>query len=892
MKTRIVLGLILFISLIAFAQAQVNFDNYSIQKIYAKGSTLTGTINVSFANEPITSLFKDLLLNEVELREVLKDSDYVHTCSYPACGSFYEPTMPETTKVLTLGANETKVIGFSFTGDVQNIDSIKFGFSSDADESETNQIKLDILDDGIVEMGNIVIGQGFDPFTNYGCFNGSESNIKEATFSETKPFCQRVTLDESPGLFLGGWFKKTTAGTNPITMKLYSKTGAPLTFCEINSDDVSLNGGEIFCPVEYFIPKKDDFYVCAQKKFGAAEYKLKGYASSTNACGFMDFPPKLEITSYKIGAKKRNFGVTGTINVGDTLPNKENISDMVAIFILDRYEGDCSQGCHIPITLTSSVNQQLTFENLAVNYDEPGLLGQTLSEFSLFTSTPSLVNSNYQNLDISGFFNLPNEEIELNYKLFLGTKKLFEQDLEIKDYNLIVSPLDSIVSYPTTFNVTLPENITAPSYTWNFGDNTTNQDTVVPSISHSYQEKGNFLLTVTAHTLIGNFSKINQVTVGTAQELVNLTISSRKLALEEIKNQLIGFSPFEISQLKRYFDIDDLKVKLNTIEKSITGNVSDSKYTEALLSLNQMTFPKDIQKNSVGKTILAYTSKDISLASVSEVAGKQYSDSKNFYDSALYWDKTNVVSQLSQGSLLISWENGQKNSVKIYEVLITPNEGGITEDYYLFVKDDPTIYFEENLLGQKLSTGYIAIKMGQNPTSVKFVMDNSLSVLPFVSPSSLGNEIPVIEPVEKNPYGFWIFVIGLLIVFLIGVFIYLILYAWYKNKYEKFLFPNKNELFNAMTYVNNSIKNNVEESVVRKNLVKSGWKREQVNYLLRKYAGKNTGMPNLSLMKENVDQMKLPEIKEDNLPSHGNNFIKEAKPYLNKDGDNKGFFGK
>jgi hypothetical protein len=65
---------------------------------------------------------------------------------------------------------------------------------------------------------------------------------------------------------------------------------------------------------------------------------------------------------------------------------------------------------------------------------------------------------------------------------------------------------------------------------------------------------------------------------------------------------------------------------------------------------------------------------------------------------------------------------------------------------------------------------------------------------------------------------------------------------WYDEKYERKLFPNRNDVFNLINYIARSKKNGVPESKIKKNLLNSKWSNEQVRFILRKYLGKNTGM--------------------------------------------------
>ena len=84
-----------------------------------------------------------------------------------------------------------------------------------------------------------------------------------------------------------------------------------------------------------------------------------------------------------------------------------------------------------------------------------------------------------------------------------------------------------------------------------------------------------------------------------------------------------------------------------------------------------------------------------------------------------------------------------------------------------------------------------------------------------------------------------------LVTILLGVLIltvYILMQEWYKKKYENYLFKNKNDLYNMVNYVNSAKRKGLKKSEIEKNLKKSGWSSEKVRFVMRKYAGKRTGM--------------------------------------------------
>ena len=65
---------------------------------------------------------------------------------------------------------------------------------------------------------------------------------------------------------------------------------------------------------------------------------------------------------------------------------------------------------------------------------------------------------------------------------------------------------------------------------------------------------------------------------------------------------------------------------------------------------------------------------------------------------------------------------------------------------------------------------------------------------------------------------------------------------WYRRKYEGHLFNNRNDLYNLISYIQSATKSGVSDDEMANKLRRIGWSSEQVNYVVRKYSGRKTGM--------------------------------------------------
>ncbi len=96
----------------------------------------------------------------------------------------------------------------------------------------------------------------------------------------------------------------------------------------------------------------------------------------------------------------------------------------------------------------------------------------------------------------------------------------------------------------------------------------------------------------------------------------------------------------------------------------------------------------------------------------------------------------------------------------------------------------------------------------------------------------------------------WVFFVMLILfVLIIGVVLYVVVSSWYDKKYEQYLFPNRNNLYNLIIFINNSKRKGVNDEEIVKSLRKSKWSNEQIKYVMKKYAGKRTGMAKLPFQK-------------------------------------------
>ncbi len=844
MKNKQIFVLILAVFLLSFVSASYNFTNYSIQTQYATGSAISGNLKISFTNEPVNSLFTDSLGNSFSLKDLISASTgYTQTCSYPSCEpAFKENVASESFPSINLPEGESVFYGINFKDNLIGINSISFDLSSTAGESSTSQLLVDLLNDGTTEIKNQKAGTDFSDNTTFGCY--VPSNETEFTLTTT-PYCQEVSFEDAPGLEVGAWVKQgAVSGTMNVSMRLYDENGGYLDGCKIPEGNLSSSGGDSFCEINTPI-KKGNYYLCVVGSNSQVnDYKVHGHNQNPN-CGFFGYPSagKSKSYTYEIGGRQKNFGAVGDISINNTLSDGEKFSSLVESYIIQNYGNlDCSvTNCLVPIKFTSLKNQTITLSNLNVNYNSTGGPGATLNKFSELREDPSLVNAS-GTLSLGQFFKLPNEAGNITYSLDYKGVRLFNKDISIKSYDISLYPTSVPVSFSTVLYVSVPSSLNSALYTWDFGDNTT-QITSTPTISHAYSTEGNYTLNVVITTKIGEISKSFQITVGSAKDVLHTELQKRSDSLMQIETTLSSLSPFEKAQAQKLFDLTSLKSNLSALQDEESLASSEADYNKIISEFLSLKFPDSLQKVEISKSFLNPTQSNVDLGALNSLTGMNYENVQGTYDYITFWNVENLNSALSQNKILVNWDDGTTSSLNLYELSIIPTKA-IDENYYLFIKDTGNLNFSNNLNLKEIS-GYKYLPLTGSRQDFSFSADETFQFASnlFISPSNVTvlDSTPVPEVQTKT----WPIYVGIFVVFLFGLILYFIMHHWYKVKYEKFLFPDKNQLYNAIVYITNLVKKGTSEEEIKNNLLKAGWKREQVTYLLHKYAGKRTGMPDL-----------------------------------------------
>ncbi len=829
----------MFVLLISSVSASYSFKNYSINTNYSRGSSITGfIINASFSNQPATALFTDSFGNSVPLKDLLTGSDYKYNCTFPYCASSYTGSNPQSSKYFTINGGKNKTIGFILKGQISGVNLVSFNVSSNAGNSPLNQIRIDILDNKSYEIKNTKKSTQLGN-ANYGCYDSSvQSSV--AVLSKDIPLCQNITLSEAPDIEAGGWFQRT--GTSPgITITLVNAAGIKIKSCNIFNSSISTSGSEAFCDLNTSV-QQGNYYICATDGSNSGDYKTEGYQSRTGNCGFPGVPPENETATYALGVKPFYFATPGNFGINNLLPDGTRISSVVQNYISTNYPEGCTNGCYIPIEIISSASQDVNVSSLFVSYSISGFAPTSLSTLYDLQKVGSLVNSTPQILSLGDFFKIPLSPSILgtnDYSLSFNGTKLFTKKISIQEFPMNIYPTEYAAGFPVTFLVSVPSGINVAQYSWNFGDNSSTATSYSPSISHTYNSTGNYTVKISAHYNGISLSEDFTVQILPAKNFISQEMGIKKGLLSSFESQISSMNQFQKDKLDQILGISNISASFSSIQSMNSSASSNADYEKILGELIDLKVPKNLIKTSSMDIPLVSDNNTIDLNTLGKITGTVYPASGASY--ASYWDFNNVDSKISSTKIIVQMDDGSKIPINFYTITITPKQA-INESYYLVFPVSQGMNFD-NSSGIQSANGYSYLQLGPSVKTVQFStgqdLGNSYSF--FIAPENIqAVSNPAITQSKDNT---WIVVLGILGVIVLGVGAYFLLKLWYNKRYEKYLFPDKNQLYNAIFYITNSIKNGVEESEIRKNLLKSGWKGEQITYLLKKYHGKKTGMP-------------------------------------------------
>lgn len=861
MKKIIILFFAIFV-LLSNVNATMVVKNYSIDENYYSGDSIQGTINFSLKDEFYNSTFTDSENNNLTLGEFLKKTNYQHNCSTDECKENFVETNSRASLTFNLKNNESKIIGFVFKKNIEEIKSFNMKLTSDVGTSETNQIILDFFDNGQKVIKNNKSNQTENLIKRITC---SESTPDWGTVNITnKVACQKFNFSESHEHKIGGVIKKENEGTNNIKVSLYSTEGNYLTSCNIDNSNINNSFIEKTCEINYSIEEKEEYVVCiTSENRGTSSFYTRGYQpyNENNSCGSIDYGSQDFIANYNLVAYSKKFDSVGDILIQDT----DNFPNYLEYYIKENYGSlQCSEEspCYVPLKITANKNQTINLSNLKIDYETEASISTSINLYSELSIEPTKATGSFQNVIINNIFYIGDGDGKKQYELSFNGKKIIDEEIDIAQLNFKITPTTAIRSYPHSFNITTDSNLNFTSCYWDFGDNT-NETTKTAQTTHVYNRTGNQTINAILTTKEGkNLTREFSIEVKSPNTWINFEIKKFKAIIENIEDEISKLSTEEKELVKTFFDTKNLTEQMNQVEENfkllnptddptpIVNFLLNFEYPEKITNFQHLNIPFYFEEDSIPLEFLKQSNSE-------EI---QVSDSE-LKKAIVYFGASKLFLEISEDILQIEYNTNKKSAINTFSLSINPEKS--VGNYYLFFDKNTISPIGKNQDNETGDYGYFKLS-GRNTINFKYISEDYAGELPISASPVLLSELEInslgditeLKEINKP----LLITIAFIILLSLGFFLYFLLSKWYNTKYERYLFTDKNNLYNVMIYVNNSKKAGMEDSEIKNKLLKSGWSREQINYIMKKFENKNTGMPKLILKKETN---KLAHIKKE-----------------------------
>ncbi len=865
MKRSVVL-LVLFASIFLSQSvlASVSLSGSSVVPKYNPNSTIVGWLNLSVINEQANSFFSTdsnqniSLINFILAQNFSLNSNY--SC-YPAnCNYSYSTTgSGSSTDQFHLNAGQSEILGVNITGLGVSVSNFSLAVTSDAPESNVSQLSIDLLNDNKIEWSQYNSSGDLGVAKYYGCYlpgSAPSGTVKVNSIN----FCEEIFLSPSPIVNLGS--EITGSGVSNIDLSIYDLNFNELGECNESSysgeqvinciaanegKNVSISGGNYYVCVKTDTPQdnpNDNYYI--------------NYQTQSPLCGFWgnSAPKTGGTTNYAIFAQPGNFSTIGSFILNDTGAQNSGyngplLGTEISSYISSNYNKNCANGCVIPINFSAAVSQNISLSSLNVMFSTvngPNAPLGTIYNISLVPPTYS--TKGFQNFSLgSASFFIPNvfgpHDFILSFNNNTGSYQLLSDIINISQPTEITSLSPTLTTTrPTNFSVSIANfgSASPVSYQWNFGDGSGTETTSTNNILYSYNQLGNFNLQVTVTNSL-NFSSTENFTVDVIapRDAVNQLLGEAIYNLQNIQNELKNFSTFSQISLNQTLNLQNVSDEITNLKAANNSASSDNVYVTILNQLESLNLPSSIFQTQSALIPFFQTKDNLDLGALESIGGGTYSsNNQNDYINAIIADDLgNVTAMVNYGEFSAAY--GQTVSPILDTVEIDVN-GPV--GYYLVIPSSFSNLAFSDIYQQ--SGNYYYIPLTGTQQTVQFSTTDSLNIteLPiFIAPSlSLISISPQTEVAGgMNKYVTLALVIGGII---FAVLIVVILIArWYRRRYESYLFKDRNDLYNIISYIHSEKVKGINNRDIEKNLRKSRWTSEQISYVMKRYANRRQKQP-------------------------------------------------
>ena len=853
--------------------ASVTLHNESIARTYVGGATIQGMINISFSQEPANVRLSSTISGGVSLLEFLQiakaKSGTDYSCNIQSCETTYAST-DETVSVVNIGEDE-QAIGFVLYGKDVTIQAADFLIASEIPESCSPQINLLALDDNesMIANSRYVVNTTRCQKSTTGCFSSAlnESDYKLVTLSTTN-YCNNVTLDPAPAYYFETDVR-AVANTSSIAIKLFGAETESLGSC---TTSVSGTGRQkAGCIINYSVAKQGNYFMCVAAKESKNEYEVR-FETKDSVCGGAGVG-KTTSGDYELHATPLPYASLINVSIAQSYKiSTANTLAQKADYYLERvYARDCSAGCVIPFVL-SGISQTTSFRNVSIVYiaEENRITDRTL--YSVNKQASVLTSNRPLSLDIAAAkFVLPLTARGGRFTFNIGNKNLLGIGIPLNvtpGFDFDIVPRFALPGVTTTFSALTNETISES--VWDFGDGS-KFNANGTNAAHLYVIGINYTIRVTLRNTAGvTVMRQSEILIGDPRESFSYLFNTTQAAVGNITARIARLPSNLQPVVNAKLNASSWNAEIKRIQSASLQATNTSEYASLVQQLLSLSVPSDVAIGDSGKVpiILGLDKIDIGFAQMLANTSVPENQESTLRANLIYWNRLSYGGDVSFSVISAADKNGEVTPLLTHFV-VTPETRTSTTSTIYFIIDRPreSITFLGNpnvraLAGDSISG--VAVQYTGQP--LEFYLEG------LAQYQELGAHLtPTLdvlgsyeerEPLPPNEYpsGWVIFWLAMLIIFT-GV-TYIILQEWYKRHYENYLFRNPDDLYNVLTFINNSRASGMDDNAIRKNLHGSLWGGEQIIYAFKKIDGKRTGMFEIPLFRGSEQRKIQDEIQK------------------------------
>lgn len=835
---------LVFLFLVGFVSASVHISSYDVADEYVFSDYVSGSVNLTIRDEFYDENISLSDGRSVGLGDFLMDNGADFNCSPVDCSMGYSALPGGTLKTVLVGPGEEKYVGFVLTGDDIFLDSIYFRVSSDFGREGDLPLVVEFFELEEWKFSNF--SNEFLP-KNWGCFN--PVNKRVGPLIGNSFYCEMITVKDSKTLRVGADVYGT--GGN-LTMNVYPESGFGTSWeCSFNP---SVSDG---CVLDLDADEMVDagkYQVCV----GASS--LTGYNIyddvSGDVCGFTyNNGPGESVKDYGIFAQRVKYAdasAMGELDFSDK-------ADLANLFISDRYNGDCSDGCILPLKI-SGAEQNFSIYDVGITYTDNSEWRSSNMVHEI-EGVSALVDFN-GTLNI-GFFEIPVLAAGEYFAQISGVD-FFRKNIKLLPAPIIlsVSPTKAPAGVPVTFytNIDFDGNKSL-KYEWDFGDGG-GIETNTPYASHAYNDLTNYTLSLKV-SAGGNLTseKEFRIDVISPEEAIDSGLRERRSALVKVREMVRALSSWYESDLVKILELDVLESELDRLDRARNNSFDVEDFRDVAVELYALNVPVVVGENRYESPFLMTELKDVDVDAVAAISGGSVGGSETAYtNSIIVWQNQNVNVLLKTRDIFVSyWDGSDADVLSSYSVEVT--SGWDRESYFIINKPFSELYFKGASGARKAGDSSVIVLAPRESKSFEFYHKGKSIGGFFVSPRL--SELIIEEDIdltcnfnficdEENgetpdncrtdckPVAKAIFF--LIIGFLFFLVIYTALQVWYKRHYEAYLFRDNAQLYNLLMFISNARARGVNDKKIASDLISKGWSKERVDYVVKKSLGKTVGM--------------------------------------------------